>query len=444
MFSVHKSFDKSVQNITYRCTPRRRSSLIVGIRRRSTRTLHSPREAVFMLPSHLMRRRLTYGMSHAPQPLNVKATSSAFSQPGSARRLTTALSLRRGSSFLIKNPAPSELDQKKKAPGLQRLVEEDAGNSEDNAGGGANADDRAAAANHTQPPESDAAVFKSERDAEVPGGSSSSPVRSCHQADNGSPPPRRVNFQVQPASGSVESVVAAPSVQLPSGGSSAPPVVVGDATAAVLPPTTQSEHPAALFKKSAEEKYKGEDGPRALVTRRVREHTAKSAEHTAKSAVAPPAVAGDKSGWVDKMKKNIVGFFEGGDSDVSSSDEEHGGHAAAADAEAAREVPVSEVDVKLLPSIIAAIKAAQPPLVRTNMKKSFFNMLSSFASYPHSFKGSEFADWLVDASKAGELAVPSRARAVAIGEAMCSRNLMRGIEKGAAGAAFKDADLLFR
>jgi hypothetical protein len=384
-------------------------------------------------PSQPIGSRLTHGMSHAPQPqpLNVKATSSAFSQPtGSARRLTTALSLRRGSSFVIKNPAPSELDQKKKTPGLQRLVEEDAGNFEDNAGGGASADDRAAAADPTQPPESDAPVFKSERDAEIHGGSSSSPLRSPHirQADNGSSPPRRVNFQVQSASGDAESAAAAPPDQLPSGGGSALSVV------AVPPPITQSvKNAAALFKKLTEEKYmagKGEGEGHPPGSRRNRPHAAPQ------SAAAPSAVAGDKSGWVDKMKKNFVGFFEGGDSDASTSDEEHE-HERSSAAAAADDAPPSEVDAKLLPNIIAAIKAAQPPLVRTNTRRAFFGT----ETHPHSFKGCEFVDWLLDASKAGKLTVPSRARAVAIGEAMCSRNLMRGSEKG---ADFKDADVLYR
>ncbi len=368
-------------------------------------------------------------MSHAPQTLNAKAASSAFSQPtGSARRLTTALSLRRGSSFVMKNPAPSELDQKKTIPSLQRLVDEDAGNSEDNAGGGANADD------HAQPPESEgdapAPAFNGERYAEGRGRSSSSPLRSpnLHQADNGSSLPRRVNFQVQPATGAAESAAAAPSDQLPSGGGSAPPVVAGDA-APVPPPATQSEIAAAQFKKAAEEKYVKGAGPPAPGSRRNRP------EHSAKSADAASAAAGDKSGWVDKMKKNIVGFFEGGDSDASSSEEEHGGAAAAAD-----DVPPSEVDANILPSIIAAIKAAQPPLVRTNSKKTWIGT----ETHPHSLKGGEFVDWLLDHSKAGGLAVPTRARAVAIGEAMCSRNLMRGSEKGAAGAAFKDGDSLYR
>jgi hypothetical protein len=392
-----------------------------------------------MRPSQPIGSRLTHGMSHAPQPqpLNAKATSSAFSQPtGSARRLTTALSLRRGSSFVTKNPAPSELDQKKKAPGLQRLVEEDADNFEDNAGAEASAEDRAAAADPTQPPESDAPVFKSERDAEIRGGSSSSPLRSPHirQADNGSSPPRRVNFQVQSASGDAESAAAAPSDQLPSGGGSAPPVV------AVPPPITQSvKNAAALFKKSAEEKYlaaKGEgEGPHPPGSRRTRPR-----------AAAPSAVAGDKSGWVDKMKKNFVGFFEGGDSDASTSEEEQEQEQGqgqeqeqerSSAAAAAHDAPPSEVDAKLLPSIIAAIKAAQPPLVRTNTRRAFFGT----ETHPHSFKGCEFVDWLLDPSKAGELTVPSRARAVAIGEAMCSKNLMRGSERG---ADFKDADVLYR
>ena len=52
------------------------------------------------------------------------------------------------------------------------------------------------------------------------------------------------------------------------------------------------------------------------------------------------------------MKKNIVGFFEGGDSDMSSSDEEH-----AYDA-----VTHAELELPMLQGIIEAVKAASPPV----------------------------------------------------------------------------------
>jgi hypothetical protein len=145
--------------------------------------------------------------------------------------------------------------------------------------------------------------------------------------------------------------------------------------------------------------------------------------------------AGDKSGWVDKVKRNIVGFFEGGDSDGSSSDEDLAGgqHAEA------QSPPVIELDT--LQKIIVAVKATLPPIVQSHKK----NPLMPFSDVLSlTFKGSALVDWLLDRSKAGTFAVPGRAQAVAVGEAMCSSGLIRSIEKGSLSTIFKDADLLYR
>ena len=147
--------------------------------------------------------------------------------------------------------------------------------------------------------------------------------------------------------------------------------------------------------------------------------------------------AGDKSGWVDKVKRNIVGFFEGGDSDGSSSDEDvAGGQHAEAHAP-----PVIELDMDMLQKIIVAVKATLPPIVQNHKK----NPLMPFSDVLLlTFKGSALVDWLLDRSKAGTFAVQGRAQAVAVGEAMCSSGLIRNIEKGSLSAIFKDADLLYR
>jgi hypothetical protein len=147
--------------------------------------------------------------------------------------------------------------------------------------------------------------------------------------------------------------------------------------------------------------------------------------------------AGDKSGWVDKVKRNIVGFFEGGDSDGSSSDEDvAGGQHAEAHAP-----PVIELDIDTLQKIIVAVKATLPPIVQNHKK----NPLMPFSDVLLlTFKGSALVDWLLDRSKAGTFAVQGRAQAVAVGEAMCSSGLIRNIEKGSLSAIFKDADLLYR
>ena len=134
------------------------------------------------------------------------------------------------------------------------------------------------------------------------------------------------------------------------------------------------------------------------------------------------------------MKKNIVGFFEGGDSDMSSSDEEH-----AYDA-----VTHAELELPMLQGIIEAVKAASPPLVCEHKKTSRFALGSSAHVLPLTFKGSALVDWLMDSSKAGKFAVQSRARAVAVCEAMGANHLMRNFEKDSSSTAFKDADLLYR
>jgi hypothetical protein len=166
------------------------------------------------------------------------------------------------------------------------------------------------------------------------------------------------------------------------------------------------------------------------------------AGNRAENPAAEAAVRGEQRtatpahGWVDKVKRNIVGFFEGGDSDPSSSDDE------TANVPAEVHALPSDLNEEYLLSVIAAVKAADPAIVHDHKKNSLFALSSDVLQL--TFRGSALVDWLIDRSKAGKFAVQGRAQAVVLGEAMCSCDLIRNVEKGPAGTIFKDADVLFR
>ena len=187
-------------------------------------------------------------------------------------------------------------------------------------------------------------------------------------------------------------------------------------------------------------------GGRRTLKPAVEEVVTKAAAGAASGESQRQQSVGDKSGWVDKMKKNIVGFFEGGESDASSSDDEHGHHGHSPAAVVLH--TAVELDKPRMNQIVTAFKSAVPPLVREHKKKSILGSLSLGSdksdACPMTFKGQDFVDWLLDSAKAGTYVVRSRGEAVKIGEAMTTWNLVRKFESDAANTAFKDSDELYR
>jgi hypothetical protein len=171
------------------------------------------------------------------------------------------------------------------------------------------------------------------------------------------------------------------------------------------------------------------------------------------SLVGQTPHSSDGLGWMDKMKKNIVGLFEGGDSDASSSDDEVVEQPAADDevVEQPAAAPAAKLqqqgagmNFERLVNIIEAFKAAEPQLICDHKKNSRFAMGPSSEVLPLTFKGSDFVEWLVDRGRAGEFSTLSRATAVGIGEEMSLRKLLRNVDKDALSTVFKDGDSLYR
>jgi hypothetical protein len=382
----------------------------------------------------------------------MKHSSSAFSQPQpSIRRL---VSIRRGSSIILKNPPSGEHAQKREPDSLLVVEEEDASihqafDSPQNAAGAG-----AAAATDGPTPTTDSSAedgsvhdgrSRTQRSPSLPDNSVGA-GEHCGEDSSDASKLRRVTFSPPSASSNSHDtgLHSAPfdrspfDVRAEASSPAAPAVTVGGSASSAA---ISSQMAKILEAKSAiEQQYVGGKSQAYVPGSR---RTLKSAVQLAvQDSVAPASQRSqhlqhaevDKSGWLDKMKKNVVGFFEGGDSDISSSDEEHPQH----------NIELAEVDVQMLQTIIEAVKAADPPLVHEHKKASRFALGSSSHVLPLTFRGSALVDWLLDPAKAGKFAVQSRSRAVAICQAMGSNGLIRNFDKDAASSSFKDADLLYR
>ena len=363
----------------------------------------------------------------------MKPASSAFSQPGSRRRV----SIRSASTIIGKPSSLGETSQKRE---LQAVEEEDFStvqNSFDSPQSFADDGEEAAAAATGTSRTSRASAPLSDSSAESRGAQfDSSPatprVAALDSAASAS--------EQSGEAGDVSSNLRTATVVQPSSSSAvtASTISHGDATArspfdsradvsAVA--TVAASAAGGLMTVTKAESAKREIGQ---YYSNIHERLRRTAQPVAEGART--AAAGH--GWVDKVKRNIVGFFEGGDSDASSSDEE-----AARQAPQPRVQP-SEMSREWLQSIVVAVKAARPPIVFDHKKNSMFALSSDVLQL--TFKGGALVDWLLDHSKAGDFAVQERAQAVAIGEAMCSNGLIRNFEKGATSMIFKDAELLYR
>jgi hypothetical protein len=391
----------------------------------------------------------------------MKHASSAFSQPQpSARRL---VSIRRGSSVILKNSSSGEALQKREQDALLVVEEEDSSmqNSFDSPQSASlvaaevcnqcsSAADSPASASDSGAQEETAPKSSGRKlcSPSLPDTSAGAAAQSGEDASDSSKP-RKVTFSPPPSPSSRReaAVLTAPFDRSPFDSHSEPlhtpapaAAVAGSASSALL----SSQMAKILEMKSAIEQQYAGGKPQAYVpgSRRTSKFTPQ--DHV-QGRTAPTAAASgrrqqlqqsetDKSGWLDKMKKNVVGFFEGGDSDISSSDDEH----------PQQDTEGAEIDKQLLQNIIAAVKTADPPLVCEHKKTSRFALGSSAHVLPLTFRGSELVDWLIDPAKAGKFVMNSRARAVAICQAMGSNNLIRNFEKDGTNTSFKDADLLYR
>jgi hypothetical protein len=427
-----------------------------------------------------------------PPPL-MKPANSAFTQPNARRHV----SIRRGSTIITQSSSSVGEHEKKREPIPEIVeVEEEAasprvsgsehselGNSD--VAGDAQADalretasftgptsesgllptsspgrgtrDADVASSHHLPlPVSiDSSVFFKQQHSEPVEGSSRHRAVTCitpsksGSGDSGDGGAHVVPFDRSPFDGQ------APSVSGTAHSSSAPLATAAAAASSSdsAVGTLSAQNPKVLaLKSSFAQKYTGDRAqPYVPGSRRTNALKSVSEEITGNAAAEAAREshrqqsAGDKSGWVDKMKKNIVGFFEGGDSDASSSEDEHGQHGHDYHAAAAAAVPAAvELDKQRLIEIRTAIKDANPPLVRDNRdnKKKLFGIGTTDVQ-PLTFRGQEFVDWLLDVTKAGEYVVRSRGEAVKVGEAMISKHLVRNFDSSIS-AAFKDSDDLYR